>query len=58
MKMTITNGYYHVDKHTMVLMAIFIFFAIFKLYNALTAGLMYDEPETLYNAKQFYQGNL
>lgn len=58
MKMTIINERCHIDKYAMVLMVIFIFFAIFKLYNALTAGLMYDEPETLYNAKQFYQGKL
>lgn len=58
MKIIIRNEYGNIDKYTTILIAIFIFFILFKLYNALTAGLMYDEPETLYNAKQLYEGKL
>lgn len=47
-----TNGY------TIALIIVFTFFTFFRLYNAMTAGLMYDEPETLYNAEQLYQGKL
>lgn len=55
MRIVIKNRY---DVYIMISIVIFLFFTFFKLYNALTAGLMYDEPETLYNAKQLYQGKL
>ena len=58
MKM-ITESYHgKVDIYKVVLVSIFIFFTLFRLYNALTAGLMYDEPETLFNAEQIYLGKL
>lgn len=53
------NTIYKIRRHKLAIaVAIFTFFTLFKLYSALTAGLMYDEPQTLYNAKQLYEGKL
>lgn len=58
MDVVIKNKHGKIDKYFIILIIIFIFYILFKLYNALTAGLMYDEPETLYNARQLYEGKL
>ncbi len=58
MDMIIKDKHGKIDKYFIVLIIMFIFYIFFKLYSALTAGLMYDEPETLYNARQLYEGKL
>lgn len=58
METVFKDRYGKIDIYTVALVIVFTFFTFFRLYNAMTAGLMYDEPETLYNAEQLYQGKL